>query len=94
MNDIAMLHLTQPVILTDNIQVACLPTNKSSIYPKQDSEVFAVGWGALEEDAEYISSHLMNVQLTVNNFTYCSNLTEYTTDSRSQLCAGKVKSDH
>ena len=91
MNDIALLHLRQPAILTDYIQVACLPTDKSPSYPKENTTVFAVGWGVLKEDDEYISNELQNVQLTVYNSTYCTNLTEYTTDWNSQLCVGKMK---
>lgn len=46
LNDIAILKLTNEVVLSNKIQVACLPDPSQSIYPNQvGTKVYAAGWG-------------------------------------------------
>ena len=46
-NDIALIYLTNDVTLSNSIQLACLPSNKSSTYPGTNKFAYAAGWGTL-----------------------------------------------
>ncbi len=43
-NDISLLILSEPVELTPEIQLACLPNENSSTYPEANSTVYLSGW--------------------------------------------------
>lgn len=87
-NDIALIRLTQKVVLTPEIRPACLPTS-SDLGPR----LIATGWG----DTMYAghgSTHLLKVLL--EQFTRAECKTTYKVDSLSllkgvqdsQFCAG------
>lgn len=90
MNDIALLHLTNEVQLTDKIQVACLPSEQSSDFPKLSYDAYAAGWGTLSYGGSS-SSLLRDVSLTIYSNNLCSNVApSYKKDWDSQMCVGDL----
>jgi len=82
-NDIALLHLTSPVALSNNIQLACLPAS-STTYPGTSGFVYAVGWGLLSTNGAS-PNKLYNVKLSLYPASYCP----YSGfDTNNQICAG------
>ena len=43
-NDIAILKLSSPATLKENVQPACLPVSQSNSYPAANQSSYAVGW--------------------------------------------------
>ena len=81
-----MLKFDQPVQLNEFIQPACLPRNKSFVYPPFNTQAWAVGWGRTSNQSS-TSQLLNNVKLTIyNGSVYCAS---YGTDWSIQLCAGE-----
>lgn len=92
LNDIALLKLTQDVVLNKNIQIACLPDPKHIYYPaKINISAWTTGWGYLKQSGTP-SDSLQNVKLTVYDGNLCNNsVAFYTKNWRSQICAGELK---
>ncbi|XP_012500789.1 PREDICTED: transmembrane protease serine 11E [Propithecus coquereli] len=53
-NDIAVVHLSSPVLYTSNIRRACLPEATYTFPP--NSDVVVTGWGTLKSDGEFLTS--------------------------------------
>ena len=88
MNDIAILYLTQPVVLSDKIQFACLPSSQSNSYPSNNIPAYAVGWGMTSYNG-WISTVLNNVALQVYDGRIYCNMPYYSISNWNfQICAG------
>jgi secreted trypsin-like serine protease len=83
-NDIALLFLEMNVTLSNNIQIACLPTAPSETYPGTNVSVYAAGWGALSSGGDS-PDVLQNVKLTAYPASSCSKVAPLTS---GQICAG------
>lgn len=59
-NDIAILKLSESVVLNKYIQPACLPTNLSYTYPPVNSAGYIVGWGI---NILYLACTFLNLEL-------------------------------
>jgi hypothetical protein len=44
LNDIALLILTEPVVLNTHINLACLPYEQSATYPSEHQNSWVAGW--------------------------------------------------
>lgn len=91
-NDIAILKLQVPVELNKNVQIACLPKEKSSEYPKAPKNAYIVGWGVTEFDMKTkntsdIPDALQNAKVLIYESVFCEFRERYF-DSKSQICAG------
>lgn len=91
-NDIAILKLQVPVELNKNVQIACLPKEKSSEYPKAPKNAYIVGWGVTEFDIKTkntsdIPDALQNAKVLIYESVFCEFRERYF-DSKSQICAG------
>lgn len=89
MNDIALLHLSKDVALTDTIQVACLPNEYSTTFPSRFTypTVYAVGWGTLSSGGSQ-PNNLQDVSLSIYSNSACSGVGS--TDSSKQMCVGDL----
>ncbi len=71
-----MLRLLNPVNLTPQIQVACLPQNQNNLWPPAQvanvvaSPGYAVGWGA-QYSTGPLSNFLRNIKLVIFPGTNC-----------------------
>jgi elastase-2 len=95
-NDIAIIKLNQDLILNNEIQVACLPTKKSSNYPDVNvtKASYAVGWGKQSALDQSISKELRNVQLKLYDMSKCSiyaTESAFNTDSTTHICSGDIE---
>ncbi len=86
-----MLVLSDEIELNSKIQIACLPKQKSSVYPSSNSTIYAAGWGATEYGGS-ISNALNNVKLKIYDESYCEmkSLIGYEKNFDSQICAGEL----
>ena len=85
-NDIALLKLAQPITLSQNIQIACLPLKASITYPPVSAVAIAVGWGQTSGNSS-MSQTLQNVEMTIfNGQKSCSKYDQ--TNWRTQICSG------
>ncbi|KAJ1205726.1 hypothetical protein NDU88_001153, partial [Pleurodeles waltl] len=85
-NDIALLHLSEPVSLTSNIRPVCLP-EASEIFP-DDSFCFVTGWGAVREEDDIVPM-LQQGQVKIIPTEECMSSAEYENRiTPSMLCAG------
>ena len=90
LNDIALLKLSKPVVLNQYVQVACLPTNRSSMYPPLNESVYAIGWGLTSENDFEISDELRNVKLTNYNGSMCDDVLPLVSKNwTTEICAGE-----
>lgn len=53
-NDIAVVHLSSPVLFESNIRRACLPEVTQKFPP--NSDVVVTGWGTLKSDGKFLVS--------------------------------------
>ncbi|CAF3754548.1 unnamed protein product [Rotaria sp. Silwood1] len=91
-NDIALLHLTSPLTMSDpNLSAICLNFVNSTIrmteeWPSVNTTVVAIGWGTMSESGSSPTS-LQQVSLKIidRQASTCSNLIH---DWQVQLCAG------
>ena len=93
-NDIAIIKLNQDLVLSQEMQVACLPTKQSSIYPDINRPSYAVGWGKKSFSDQSISNELRNVQLKLYNMSKCDiyvTQSTFNTDESSHICSGDVE---
>ena len=66
LNDIAILKLTNEVVLSSKIQVACLPDPSQSIFPNQvGTKVYAAGWGM-----KFLSFFLCLNKIVLSQFVF------------------------
>lgn len=87
LNDIALFKLESDVVLSEKIQVACLPSSKSSTFPGTGTG-YATGWGNLASGGSS-STVLREVDLSIYNGNLCANVARgYEKDWDSQICAG------
>lgn len=88
----ALLILNQDAEINQEVQVACLPSPSSKKYPNSNpniKNVYAVGWGLLNETDKDTPDDLYNVKLNLYDGSYCDNeLTFNPKNWDSQICAG------
>lgn len=72
-NDIALIKLSKPLELTNEVQVACLPRSIKKLYPPRNQDCWTVGWGKLSEDGIQ-PDELYNVKLTTYNSSMCKHV--------------------
>ncbi|CAF3237003.1 unnamed protein product, partial [Rotaria sp. Silwood2] len=91
-NDIALLHLSSPLTMSDPyVSLICLPSISQAIlsageWPSAGTNVVAVGWGTLWEGGS-VSSTLQ--QVTLQTVDYRASTCNETMHNRYvQLCAG------
>ena len=88
LNDLSIFKLSTKAILNEYIQLACLPSNLSSNFPKSNNDAYSTGWGVTRIDGD-ASKILNNVKLKVLNGSDCrSVLRNYQKNWNSQICAG------
>jgi secreted trypsin-like serine protease len=96
-NDIALIRLDRSVIQSDTIQMLCLPSFTSYIYPPVNRTVIAIGWGhtidPLINPNSLIPTHLQQTLLPVLPITINKNNTNLCFEQEinapdQQLCAG------
>uniref|UniRef100_A0A8D1Y6Q3 Peptidase S1 domain-containing protein n=1 Tax=Sus scrofa TaxID=9823 RepID=A0A8D1Y6Q3_PIG len=77
-NDIAVVHLSSPVLYTSSIRRACLPEATYAFPP--NSNVVVTGWGTLKSDGEFLTFS-----------TTCSKMVYDGAITPGMLCAGFLK---
>jgi acrosin len=88
LNDISLMILDKPVVLSDSIQPACLPNQNLNEYPPDNVDAWAVGWGTLKFGGES-PQKLQNVKLQVYNGSMCMRVSyDVKKDWQRQICAG------
>lgn len=90
LNDIAIIKLAREVDLDKNIQLACLPDASKPDYPNRyEVEAFAMGWGAVDYESQYLPELLQNVALELlDGQRQCFLDQQQMFDWRTQICAG------
>jgi hypothetical protein len=85
-NDIAIIRLDRPVIVTEHTAPICLPSNNIS----PGSQVTVAGWGTVAETSR-VHSHVLR-QATVNILpaTNCRVYNDVHYDTSKQLCAAAL----
>jgi len=83
-HDIAIMKLAQPVILNDNIKLACLP--KKGDYTKPGSWCWGIGWGLVSGKVSKASPILRQAQIPVLSNNKCGMFA--TPITSTMLCAG------
>lgn len=87
-NDIALLKLKSNAILSEYVQLACLPYGS---YIPPNTIGTAVGWGVTSTENGTITDLQREVDLIVYDETACDEtIAEVKKDWRSQLCAGDL----
>ncbi|XP_042637148.1 transmembrane protease serine 11C-like [Orycteropus afer afer] len=85
-NDIAVVHLSSPVLYASNIRRACLP-EATYIFPP-NSDAVVTGWGTLKSDGESPNILQKGLVKIIDNKT-CNNKQVYSGDIKpGMLCAG------
>ena len=102
LNDISLFILSEPVELTNEIQIACLPVNS---FPPYNVNAYASGWVGLSfklysklqikmlyfkgvlRSGGTLPYKLYNVQLTIYSPSACSAVSNYN-NWNSQICCG------
>ncbi|CAF0860141.1 unnamed protein product [Brachionus calyciflorus] len=92
LNDIAILKLDKEVELNERIQLACLPNYSLELYPSDvNIKSWVQGWGLIEQANKTLPSSLQNVQVTIYDMSYCTQMYPRVPKSpSSQICAGDV----
>lgn len=86
LNDIAIIKLAQPAILSMSVQVACLPTTPSYSYPPVNWPAWAIGWGTTFADGA-TSNLLRNVKLKIDDPSLCWNYGSSDMNWNIQICS-------
>ncbi|KAI1952679.1 hypothetical protein LOZ12_000305 [Ophidiomyces ophidiicola] len=89
-NDIAILHLENPIPEGPNIRYAALPKKYSD--PAPNSQVFSAGWGLTTHNGN-VSSHLLYMKVPVIDRKICQGMHALLPDwgieiSETIVCAG------
>uniref|UniRef100_A0A8C3VPC4 Peptidase S1 domain-containing protein n=1 Tax=Catagonus wagneri TaxID=51154 RepID=A0A8C3VPC4_9CETA len=96
-NDIAVVHLSSPVLYTSNIRRACLPEATYTFPP--NSNVVVTGWGTLKTDVYFHPFHLF-IHSSINIYLDCDLYSKYCSRSfavydgaitAGMMCAGFLK---
>ena len=87
LNDISIIKLSQPAVLSNYVQLACLPPMMTNNYPVANTKVYAAGWGTLLSNGP-VSNKLQNVLITAYAGSACSKYQN--TNWNSQICAGEL----
>ncbi|CAF1027630.1 unnamed protein product [Rotaria sordida] len=85
-NDIAIIRLDRPVIVTRYISPICLPSN--NILP--GSQVTVAGWGTVTETSRVHSNVLRQANVNILPATNCRVYTDVHYDTSKQLCAAAL----
>ncbi|KAJ3598041.1 hypothetical protein NHX12_001555 [Muraenolepis orangiensis] len=72
--DIALLELSQPLVLSNTIQPICLPAS-SHVFPS-GIPCWVTGWGTLREGAQQTAQLLQKAEVKIINDTVCNVVTE------------------
>ena len=92
-NDIALLHLAQPLNLSSNpyLKRSCLPRLNSSVnmltYPANGTRLAVIGWGLIDEENTFIPEELQQTEFFVQDkqgFVCNKDIR----DKARQFCAG------
>jgi hypothetical protein len=84
------MKLSTKVTLNNDIQIACLPSQKSNSYPNPTPKSYAAGWGTLSSGGSAPST-LNNVLLNIYPSSSCNTISQsYKTDWNTQICAGDL----
>ncbi|XP_063951987.1 uncharacterized protein LOC129255053 isoform X2 [Lytechinus pictus] len=89
-NDIALLHLSEPVEFTDYVRPACLATlqNETMAY----SRCWIAGWGTTYFGAGSVSYDLQKALVHLISDNTCSSLySQYNIVEEAELCAGYIE---
>jgi hypothetical protein len=86
------LKLSEPVELNNNVQIACLPKEQSSSYPKAPVDAYIIGWGINQlnlknESLSKIPDALQNAKILIYDPIFCMFREKYY-EQNSQICAG------
>jgi len=84
LNDMALLTLSRPVVFSDKVRPACLPTANMT----RLSNYFVVGWGSLHPSRHKASDPLMEVPVPEIDIKACQRTWSDVNASR-QICGGK-----
>ncbi|XP_076993206.1 transmembrane protease serine 11C-like [Tamandua tetradactyla] len=88
-NDIAVVHMSSPVLYTSNIRRACLPEATFTFPPNSDAVV--TGWGTLKHNGEIPNILQKGLVKIIDNKT-CNSEAVYSGDiTPGMLCAGFLK---
>ncbi|XP_057713837.1 serine protease 56 [Corythoichthys intestinalis] len=83
-NDIALVELTSPVVLSDRVTPVCLP---SGVEPPTGSPCLVAGWGSLYEDGPS-ADVVMEAKVPLLPQTTCKNALGKELVTNTMLCAG------
>ncbi|XP_054623218.1 serine protease 56 isoform X2 [Dunckerocampus dactyliophorus] len=83
-NDIALVELTSPVVLSDRVTPVCLP---SGMEPPTGSPCLVAGWGSLYEDGPS-ADVVMEAKVPLLPQTTCKNALGKELVTNTMLCAG------
>ena len=86
-NDICMIKLRNPFVLTENVNEVILPRRWEEV--PSGSMVTVTGWGRVRDDDSPLSDILEKVSVPVVSDRKCKKEYEFVTEiARSMLCAG------
>ena len=89
LNDIAVITLADEVELNQYIQIACLTSLDTSIYPRSNLDAYGVGWSFKSEN-RFNDSILNSKKMKLVEKNECRTLTkDLTSDPDAFLCTGK-----
>ena len=81
--------MSNQAVLSNTIQVSCLPVNISSSYPAPTALSYAVGWGRLLSGGS-LPNKLNEVTLNIYSNSVCDNVTKSKKDYDKEICAGDL----
>jgi len=93
-NDIALIKLSQDVVINDFVEPICLPfSNLFNKDPAPQNMVDVAGWGAIDMFARKFPVVLQFVQVPIADHDQCAEIFERqrVTIGEDQICAGGVK---
>ncbi|XP_006874880.1 PREDICTED: transmembrane protease serine 11E-like [Chrysochloris asiatica] len=85
-NDIAVVHLSSPVLYTSNIRRACLPETTSKFLPNSNAVI--TGWGTLKSDGTSPNILQKGLVKIIDNKTCNNNMVYGGVITPGMLCAG------
>jgi hypothetical protein len=85
-NDIAIIRLDRPVMITEHTSPICLPSNNVS----PGSQVTVAGWGTIAETSRVHSNVLRQAHVNILPATNCRVYNDVHYDTSKQLCAAAL----
>ncbi|CAF0938261.1 unnamed protein product [Adineta steineri] len=85
-NDIAIIRLDRPVVVTEHKSPICLPSNNIS----PGSQVTVAGWGTVAESSRVHSNVLRQANVNILPATSCRVYMDVHYDTSKQLCAAAL----